>query len=398
VSDTPDPGSRSEVSGVRGWASALVPVALLALLIVALVQLDPLGTLRGHAPPIENLTFDRVVLRADPDEIDVTVVNGGADPVTVAQVIVDDAYWPHTIEPSSRVDPLRSATIHVAYPWVAGEPLDITIITSTGLTFAHTIQVGLATPTLTGRTLVDLALLGAFVGLVPVMIGLSWFPFVRRLGSRRISLLLAFTIGILVFLAFEATVEALDLAPRVPPALDGVAVFLVGVVVAVATLIAIGSFLRRRGRGPGAESVAVLIALGIGLHNFGEGLAISAAYSLGEVTLTSLLVIGFAIHNSTEGLAIVTPLSGSRPSLGLLATLGIVAGAPTIAGTWLGAFAYSPSLAIAFLGLGVGAIVQVVRELAAVMDRGGELAHPSNVVGVAAGIVAMYVTGLAVQA
>lgn len=394
--ERPDQKS-SPGAGVHRWVYALVPVLLLLLLVAALVQLNPLASLRGDTPPIESLSFDRVVLRADPKEIVLTVVNGGPDTVTVAQVIVDDAFWPFSIEPGSRIDPLGSATIRLAYAWVDGEPHEVAILTSTGLTFPHTIEVALASPNLTGRTLVDLALLGAFVGLVPVIIGLCWYPLIRRLGSRVINLLLAFTVGILIFLAFDATVEALDLAPRVPMAFDGTAVFFVGFVLALATLIAIGSVLRRRGPGPTAASLAGLIALGIGLHNFGEGLAISAAFSLGEVALTSLLIIGFAIHNSTEGVAIVAPLSASRPSLALLALLGILAGAPTIAGTWLGAFAYSPMLAILFLGLGVGAIAQVVWEVVTLIHRRGDLANPLNVAGVAAGVLTMYLTALIVS-
>jgi zinc transporter, ZIP family len=183
----------------------------------------------------------------------------------------------------------------------------------------------------------------------------------------------------------------------VPFAFDGTAVFFVGFVLSLAALIAVGSMLRRGRPRPTAVSLAGLIAVGIGLHNFGEGLAISAAYSLGEVALTSLLIVGFAIHNSTEGVAIVAPLSTSRPSLALLAILGILAGAPTIAGTWLGAFAYSPMVAILFLGLGVGAIAQVVWEVLRLIHRRGDLGHPLNVAGVVAGVLTMYLTALIVS-
>lgn len=145
--------------------------------------------------------------------------------------------------------------------------------------------------------------------------------------------------------------------------------------------------------------VAGLIALGIGLHNFGEGLAIGAAFSLGEVGLTKFLIIGFMLHNVTEGLGIVSPLARSRPSLGALLGLGLLAGVPTIVGAWSGGLAYSPVLSVLFLSIGAGAIVQVVWEIAKLLGQGKrEVSAPLNAIGFAAGVLVMYVTGVAVAA
>lgn len=387
----------------RTWVAALVPLALLAVLAGALVALDPLAPLRAGIPPVEDLAVERAILTTDPREIRLMVVNGGPDPVTVAQVLVDEAFWPHDIEPAGPIQPLRSAAIRIPYPWVEGEPHELVLLTSTGLTVEHTIAVAVATPQPTLDTLVRLGLLGAAVGLVPVAIGLAWLPFVRRLRSGVLDALLAFSAGVLVFLALDASAEALVLAADVPTAFDGVAVFASATILAAAALTGIGASVRR-GRGatgatgaaPGATSVAVLIALGIGLHNLGEGLAIGSAYALGELALTALLVVGFAVHNSTEGLAIATPLSREPARPALLASLALLAGGPTIAGAWLGALAFSPALAVAFLGLGVGAIAQVVWELARLIGRRGGLGAPGVAAGFGAGVAVMYVTALLV--
>ena len=146
--------------------------------------------------------------------------------------------------------------------------------------------------------------------------------------------------------------------------------------------------------------LAYLIAFGIGLHNLGEGLAIGAAYALGEVALGTFLVLGFMLHNTTEGLGIVAPVATDRPSLWQLVLLGVIAGAPTIPGAWIGGFVYSPIFATIFLAIGAGAIFQVVYELGrlTVRQAGDELITATNFAGFLAGLLIMYVTGLFVAA
>jgi zinc transporter ZupT len=156
---------------------------------------------------------------------------------------------------------------------------------------------------------------------------------------------------------------------------------------------------RRAAAGSGA-TIALLVAVGIGLHNFGEGLAIGAAFALGEAALGTLLILGFTLHNTTEGLAIVAPMAKERPRIGFLVLLGVIAGVPTIAGAWLGGFVYSPAWSVVFLGVGAGAIAQVVVEIArsAALDRpiGAYLRSAAVVAGLLAGVVVMYVTGMLV--
>jgi zinc transporter ZupT len=384
--------------GVPGWILGLFPLVLLGLVVALFLVSDPLSGLREGFPPVEELTFTHVELDTGPKQIVVTVRNGGPDPVTIAQVLVDDAYWDHAIEPAREIPRLGSATIAVPYPWVDGETHELVLISSSGITFDHEIGVAVETPAVTGRVLALFTLIGVFVGVVPVFLGLLWFPFVRRLRAEWVHFLLALTAGLLVFLAVDALDEAFEIAGDVPGAFQGVGLITLGVALALAALYGLDGWLRRRRGGEVSPLfVAFLIAAGIGLHNLGEGLAIGAAYALGEVGLTAFLVLGFMLHNVTEGLGIVSPLARTRAHLGHLALLGVVAGAPTVVGTWTGGLAFSPTLAVLFLSIGAGAIVQVVWEIGRLMRRETKtLATPRNAVGFALGLLVMYATGLAV--
>lgn len=383
----------------RTWLLGLLPLVLVAIVVGAFLATDPLSGLRESFPPVEELTFRRAELHRQPREIVMRVTNGGADPVTVAQVLVDDAYWNYEIEPSNEIPRLGSATIRIPYPWVDGETHEVILISRNGVTFSHEITVAVETPRTTGRTLLTFSLLGVFVGVVPVALGMLFLPFLRRLRRQWVHFFLALTAGLLVFLAVDAIDEALEAAAGVPGAFQGVGLVTLGVVGALAALYAVDGALRRRSGELGPLFVAGLIALGIGLHNLGEGLAIGAAYALGEVGLTAFLVLGFTLHNVTEGIGIVSPLARQRPKLLQLAALCALAGVPTIFGTWVGALAYSPVAAVLFLALGAGAIIQVVWEVGRLVLRETKtLATPHIAIGFAAGVLVMYLTGLAVTA
>ncbi len=378
---------------------ALVPLALLALGIVLLVQLDPLSSVRQDVPPVEELTITNAVLENDPQRIVLSVTNGGPDPVTIAQVLIDDAYWTYDIDDGNELGRLARSKVTIPYPWVEGETHHVVLISSSGVKFEHEIAVATETPRNSGRSILAFTLIGLFVGVIPVALGMLWLPFLRRMPQRWIDFFLALTAGLLVFLAVDALHEALEVTEAVPGAFQGVGLIVLGIVGALATLYAIDGWLRRRRGELTPLYVSMLIALGIGLHNLGEGLAIGAAFAIGETGLTTFLILGFMLHNVTEGLGIVSPLARSRPSLRSLVGLGLLAGVPTIAGAWSGGIAYSPVLSVLFLSIGAGAIVQVVWEIAKLLGQGKrEISAPLNTIGFAAGVLLMYVTGLAVAA
>jgi zinc transporter, ZIP family len=387
------------------WVVAVLPLALLAVLVGWLVRSGPAEMIRGDAPPVEKLAITRVQLA--PQLITLDVLNDGPDAVTIAQVIVDDAFWAFEARPGQTLSHLQRATITVPYPWVHGETHVIRLLTSTGLTFERQIAVAVPSPQPDARYLGIFALIGVYVGVLPVAIGLLWYPLMAHMGRRGLQFLLALTVGLLAYLLVDSAHDGLEAAALVPGSYQGVALFVFGAVGAYIALDAIGGWMaarRRTAHGAGASGwvLAMLVAIGIGLHNFGEGLAIGSAFALGEAALGTLLIVGFTLHNTTEGLAIVAPLAraGERLPLSRLVQLGVIGGAPTIAGAWLGAFVYSPLLAVLFLAIGVGAIAQVTQQIVTLSaGSAGFTAYLRDravVSGLVAGVLVMYVTGLLV--
>lgn len=188
----------------------LLPLAVLTLAIAWLVTTNPLSRFDNGAPPVESLTFERTVL--SDGGIDLLVRAGGSEPMTIAQVQVDDAYWQFVQEPAGPLGRGETAWIRLPYPWVLGEAHAVKMITNTGATFDHEIAVAVPTPVANTATLWSQMLLGAFVGIVPVAIGLMFYPALRGVGRGGMNFLLAMTVGLLVFLMIDAAGEALELA------------------------------------------------------------------------------------------------------------------------------------------------------------------------------------------
>jgi zinc transporter ZupT len=385
---------------------AVVPLVLLVGLLAVIIWSSPADSVRGAAvPPVERLTFQRVTL--EPGAIVATVLNDGPDAIAIAQVQVDDAFWTFTADRGQELGHLGRTTLTIPYPWVEGDAHVVRILTSTGTAFDHEIPVAVATPTANSRFLAVFTLIGLYVGVLPVAIGLLWFPFLSKLSSRSMDFLLALTIGLLLFLLVDGAEDGLEAAGALPGSFQGGVLFVLVAGAAYLVLEWVGETLKRRhsaarGGGGGGWILAVLIAVGIGLHNFGEGLAIGSAFALGQATLGVLLIVGFALHNTTEGLAIVAPLAREKQRVALadLIKLGLIGGAPTILGAWLGGLVYSPVWSVLFLAIGVGAIAQVTRQIARQVGRGvaEQRAFTTTPVltGLLAGFAVMYVTGMLV--
>jgi zinc transporter ZupT len=392
-----DPAEASSVHHrLPTWIKGVAPLALLAGLVILVLRIGPVGVFRASFPPVEDLTIERVTFpRAG--EMRVHVVNGGPEPVTIAQILVDDAAWMHTVEGDRTLARLESRDIAIPYPWVEGEPHTVRIVTSTGLTFDHVVNVATLTPRPDARYLGSFALLGIYVGVIPVFLGLLWLPFIRSIARVWVDFFLALTVGLLIFLGVDALLEALETATRVASAFQGTALVLIGL---IATPLAIHSIAQLRGRARATSplALAALVALAIGLHNLGEGLAIGAAYAGGAIALGTTLVVGFLIHNTTEGLGIVAPLAEEKPGLRPLVALGTVAGVPTVLGAWIGGFTYSPLWTTLFLAVGAGAVAQVVMLLVPRLMREGRRVAPLTAAGLVAGLLVMYATGLLVAA
>lgn len=401
--------------GIPLWVSGLIPLIALGLMLALLAFGNPLALFRAELPPIENLSFERIAVT--PAGFEAHLVNGGPDPVTIAQVMVDDAFWQFEMQPSATIQRLGRAVLTIPYPWVQAEPNILRLVTSTGVTFDG--QVALATPA-PRPSLAQFGaygLLGIYVGIIPVGLGLLWYPVMKRMGRKWLGGVLALTLGLLVFLLIDTLLEAFEVAGGLPGAFQGIPLVLFAALLTWLALLAIGAN-GRRGAGGGRTTrrgvyLAGLIAFSIGLHNLGEGLAIGAAFALGEAALGSFLVIGFTLHNITEGVGIAAPLvSGKKseeggtastgPTLLTFLGLALLAGAPAIAGAWIGGFAFSPLLASIFLGMGVGAIWQVLVEVTGLLKgyaerEGASLYSWVNVGGFLIGLAVMYFTALLVN-
>jgi hypothetical protein len=390
---------RPDRSRWPAWLLGLVPLALIAAALGALALLGGPGLGERRGPPVEQLAVERTVLK--PGLIELTVRNDGPDAVHVAQVQVNDSFVEFT-GGERPVGHLGVTTLRIHQPWIEGEAYEVTLLTSSGGTITHEIPIAVETPG-QGLSFYGLmALLGIYVGVIPIALGMLWLPWIRRVPGPWLRVLMALTVGLLGFLAIDATLEGLDLAGQGSQAFGGAALVFVGAAVAYLLLSGVSSWLedRRaaaRQAGAGGAGLALLVAIGIGLHNLGEGVAIGSAYTVGSLALGAFLVVGFALHNTTEGLAIVAPVAHLRPSLRRLMALGLIAGGPAVLGAWIGASALNTSVAAFLFGAGAGAIVQVMVQLApTVRDERGRLLHPRAVAGLLAGLAVMFATGLLV--
>ena len=370
----------------RLWA--LVPLLVL-IAIVALFAAtgSSLTDLLGRTPPPAD-HFDVRRVELEPGEIRVLVTNPQADDLTIATVTVDDAIVPFTVDGDLTLGRLRSATIRVPYDWVPDEPLLIGVTSSSGIQTTHEVAAAVETPKPSPKGFLGFGLVGLLVGVVPVALGMLWLPSLRRARPEWLAAFMALTAGLLSFLALEALSEAFALQAALPSALGGAGVVLLGFVVSYLTLTYLSHKL---------AALATLVAIGIGLHNFGEGLAIGTSFAFGELALGSFLIIGFMIHNVTEGLGIATAATEERRvSFGRLALLVLIAGGPAILGTWLGGYVRNDVLGVLFFAAAAGAAFEVVIEVGRWLRTRapGGLTSGWVLGGFLAGVSIMYVTGV----
>jgi zinc transporter ZupT len=392
--------------GLPRWVVALLPLLLLAAVLGAFVVTAPLGGIES-GEPLPDVTITHATI-PDDGTLVLHVTNNGPGPVTVSQVLVDEAYWSFELRGAGgdrTLGPLESGQVVIPYHWQPGWDLEVALLLSDGTTFDHEIEAPQASPGFGAGTLWTLALIGLFVGVIPVALGMLWFPFIRSMSDRALHAVLLFAAGLLAFLAVDAGVEAVELAERVPGAYEAPALIVLGVVGAALLVQSVSAWSEGRGgTGSGGEPagsglrLAYLVALGIGLHNLAEGLAIGSSFALGRVSLGAFLVVGFMLHNVTEGPAVVAPVArGERPAARHFLALGLLAGAPVILGGWIGGLAYSPTVGAFFLAIGVGAILQVDWEiLGMVRDAGGRVGTATNLLAFLAGFAVMYATDLLV--
>ncbi len=396
------------------WLTGLFPLLAMGLMLLLFTTINPLALFNTNLPPFEAVSIDRI--RVVDDGFEISVMNSSPQPVRIAQVMVDDAYWQFHMEPAGELPRFGQATLHIPYQWIYAEPHRIRLVTNTGFTFEGEVPVATLTPKPGQREFMGYALLGIYVGVIPVALGLLWYPAMKRMGRKWLGFILALTVGLLVFLLMDTFLEILEIGAELPGVFQGVPLALFAALLTWLAILAVSA--RPSRQNEKAEPVrakgiylAGLIALSIGLHNFGEGLAVGAAFALGEAALGSFLVIGFILHNITEGIGIAAPLVPNRrseeapqraPSLLTFAGLALLAGFPAVLGAWIGGFAFSPLLGTIFLGIGLGAIWQVIVEVTGLLRRYAERENTAwvswiNLAGFLLGLAIMYFTAFLVK-
>jgi zinc transporter ZupT len=400
-------GSIAEERGGR-WAGArwrlwaLVPIlALVACVSVFASAGGSLVDLVGKNPPPAD-EFDVRRVEFKPGEIRIHVRNPQPDDLTIAVVTVDDAIVPFELDGSPTLGRLASRTIVVPFQWVEDDPYAVGVTSSTGIQTTAEVAAAVETKGAAPRSFLGYALIGILVGVVPVALGLAWLPSLRRASPKWVAAFMALTGGLLTFLAVDALAEALELQAALPGSLQGTGLVLFGVAASYLALTWISTRFSARGareRDPalGGLALATLVAIGIGLHNLGEGLAIGSSFAFGELALGTFLIVGFMIHNVTEGLGIAAPLAqGERVGFARLAGLALLAGAPAIVGAWIGGFVANDIVGVLFFAIAVGAAAQVVVEVGRYVARRapGGLGSGYAIGGFLAGVAIMYATGL----
>jgi zinc transporter ZupT len=410
---------------------AVIP--LLALSGMILFLFWPGQSLLNAGNPLPNITIERIEFQEG--KIISLIRNTGPETIEIAQADVNDRITAAAVEPSKTITRFAEAKIIIPFPWEPGIPYEIGITTSDGTRFSKAIDVAALAPTPDIQQASFFAVIGTYVGVIPVLIGLLWYPFIKRMSKNKYNFFLSLTMGLLVFLGIDAIVEGNEIAgENVAKAFNGQVLIAMVAIISFLALSYISEKLVERytirKQLPSAKvststltplppshtvsekenmtkpiAISLMISIGIGFHNLGEGLAIGAAVLLGQAAFSTFLIVGFTLHNTTEGLAIVAPMAKTgKVKMQKLLLMGLIAGGPAIIGTWIGGFMYSPIAAIIFLAIGAGAIFQVVFSIASILvkkrgenNKDIEMRTPldnSIIGGFITGLVIMYVTSL----
>jgi len=379
-------------------ASGIIPFIFIILMMVYIF--GPGADLLDFGVALPEITIEKVDFVDS--EIQATVRNTGPIPVEVVMADVNDRIQPAAVEPDRFLERFETTLVRIPFEWNEAEPYTIGITIEDGTRFEKEIEAAAPALELTFDLAIFFAIIGTYVGIIPVMIGLLWLPFIKKISKQKYHFFLALTAGLLLFLAIDSIEEAVEVSDEsLADSFNGTLLVSTVVVLSFLGLHYSGNKLVKL-----ADSlkltkpvvVALMISIGIGLHNFGEGLAIGAAVGLGSVAFSTFLIVGFALHNTTEGIAIAAPMSRGKLMLGKLVAMGLIAGSPAIFGAWIGGFVYSPFSSVIFLAIGAGAIFQVIVVIMKWVQEESDknLSSFAVVSGFAAGMLVMYLTSILV--
>ncbi len=379
-------------------ASGVIPFTF--IIILMLYIFGPGGDLLDFGVALPEITIEKVDFIDS--EIQATVRNTGPIPVQVVVADVNDRIQPSAVEPDGYLERFETTLVRIPFEWNEAEPYRIGITVDDGTRFEKEIESAAFALEFTPDLAIFFAIIGTYVGIIPVMIGLLWLPFIKKISKQKYHFFLALTAGLLLFLAIDSIEESIEVSnENLANSFNGALLVATVVVLSFLALYYVGNKIVSKSDSLNFSkpvAIGLMISIGIGLHNFGEGLAIGAAVGIGSIAFSTFLIVGFALHNTTEGIAIAAPMSRGKLMIGKLAIMGIIAGSPAIFGAWIGGFAYSPFTSVIFLAIGAGAIFQVILILLQWIQKenDGNLSTLSVVSGFAIGMLVMYLTSILV--
>jgi ZIP family zinc transporter len=369
----------------------VILIAVPIILLIGVIYIIINSPIFEDGTALPKIIIERVEFKAD-DIIIVNVRNIGQDVVTIAQADIDDSPVNAIARPTNILERFSSTQILIPYRWIEGRPYEIGVTTADGTRFFYNVEAAIATPAPDTEQMLYFVLLGTYVGIIPIMLGLLWFPVVKRVREHWYELFLSITIGLLVSLLIDTIVHAFEIVDTFEVVNGNILIPTIMISFFLILLLTVNKSIITHGNK--VLHLSYLIAFGIGLHNLGEGLAIGAALTAGAVVLSKFLVIGFTIHNITEGFAIVSPMVRSRVKMAHFIFLGIVAGVPVIIGSWIGVFLNIPLVSATFLAIGAAAILEVIYIIFEWMrSKNIIILSKHNMVGLVTGMSIMYITG-----
>ena len=387
---------KSTSSKIKIISSGLIPFIFLLIMIAYIF--GPGSDLLEFGIPLPEITIEKIDFKNS--EIQVIVRNTGPVPVEVVMADINDRIQPAAIEPDKSLERFESALVRIPFEWNEGEPYKVGITTEEGIRFEKKIES--ASPALIPdfEFTIFFAIIGTYVGVIPIMIGLLWMPFIRKISKNKYYFFMALTCGLLLFLGIDAIEESLEIASEhLSNSFNSSLLIVTTTILSFLGLYYVAEKLTSKADSLKISkpvAIGLMISIGIGLHNFGEGLAIGASIGLGSIAFSTFLIVGFALHNTTEGLAIAAPLSREKKIIGKLVTFGLLAGVPAIFGSWVGGFAFSPIFAVIFLSIGAGAIFQVIVIILKWIHSDGKnnLTSGFVIAGFSTGMLIMYFTSI----